>query len=147
MTDDSDALRTLETLLAQKRRADAVLLDMECYDRWGAAHDTPENRAVMAERAQRAGRDRQDAVAALTALVTKLRVDRPDVVARWADLHAELLRRFIEHASGSTARFVANQERDAWAQVKRGDLPFVQENVYYVKIDRDAYVGLFGVEP
>jgi hypothetical protein len=149
-----DALRALEAALLRKRRAGEILLDADAYDRWGAANDTPENRARMEAQAAAAEAGRSAAVAELESRVRDLRRDAPGVVARWADLHDEYLRRFIEslgtppeNTFESTAKYVAAEERDAWRAVERGEKPFVDENVYYVKIDPARYAAVFGFDP
>ena len=149
-----DALRALEAALLRKRRAGEILLDADGYDRWGAANDTPENRARMEAQAAAAEVERRAAVADLESRVEELRRDAPDVVARWADLHDEYLRRFIESLGTppessfeSTAKYVASEERDAWRAVKRGEKAFVDENVYYVNIDPARYTAVFGFDP
>ena len=149
-----DNLRALETLLAQKRRLGVELLSFDGYDRWGAQHDTPEHRAEMEADAARIGNEHAAVVDELGALVARLRTEDPGAIARWADLHGELLRAFVTTCAGaeaasheSTGVMVANEEIEGWAAVKRGDKPFVEENVYYVRVDPAQYVAAFGTEP
>jgi hypothetical protein len=149
-----DNLRALETLLAQKRRLGGELLSFDGYDRWGAQHDTPEHRAEMEADAARIGREYAAVVERLGALVARLRTEDPTAIERWADLHCELLRAFVTTCARaeatsheSTGAMVASDEIEGWAAVKRGDKPFVEENVYYVSVDRARYVAAFGIEP
>src|SRR5262245_53338551 len=146
----SDEVRALEALLAQKRRAGAELLSFDAWDRWGSQHATPEERASMEEAASRAHAERASATQELTVLVERLRREAPSAIAEWADAHDRFLGEFIERRRGdekaSTAVFVAEGERGEWAAVKRGEKPFVEENVYYVTIDRERYLAIFGVE-
>ena len=143
-------LRALETLLARKRRLGSELLSFDGYDRWGAQHDTPENRAKMEADAARSGTEHAAVVAELGALVARLRSEDPAAIERWADLHCELLRAFVATCAGAAASsheaigaMVANEEIEGWAAVKRGEKPFVEENLYYVTVDRARYAAAF----
>lgn len=149
-----DDVRALESLLARKRRLGRELLSFDGYDRWGAQHDTPEHRAEMEADAARAQREHGEAVAQLGALVARLRETNPGAIERWAELHCELLRAFAASCAGadesshaSTGAFVAREEIDGWEAVKRGEKTFVDENVYYVAIDRERYRAAFGIDP
>jgi hypothetical protein len=147
----SDEVRALETLLAKKRRAGVELLSFDGWDRWGRQHATPEVCARMEEDASRAQAERAAATHELTLLVERLRREAPGVIAEWADAHdrflSELIASWRGDESRSTAVFVAEGERAEWAAVERGEKPFVEENVYYVTIDRERYFAIFGVEP
>ncbi len=140
-------IRELETLLAATREADSTLLSMDGYERWGAQHDTEEGRERMMREAQAASEARSTAIASLEALVARLRIEDPEAIARWADLHDVLLREFIEACGTdegkSTSVFVAKEERDGWAAVKRGERAFVDENTFYVHVDPTRYHALF----
>ncbi len=153
MTSD-DNVRALEALLARKRRLGGELLSFDGYDRWGAQHDTPENRAKAEADAARARTEYDAIVKQLGELVVGLRTQDPRAIERWADLHCELLRAFEATCAGadesshaSTGAFVAKEEIEGWTAVKRGEKAFVDENVYYVAIDRERYVAAFGFEP
>ncbi len=149
-----DNIRALETLLARKRRLGGQLLSFDGYDRWGAQHDTPENRAKMEAEAASAQAEHAAVVKELGELVARVRKEDAAAIDHWADLHCELLRAFEATCAGadesshaSTGAFVAKEEIEAWAAVKRGEKAFVEENVYYVAIDRERYVAAFGIEP
>lgn len=148
----SEQVRQLETQLAQLRLAWAFLLDQDTWDRFGRAH------ASEHEIDERRLRERQmielkDAsIAALTTLVPKLRETDPRAIAVWADAHDALLAKFIEteRAHGSPVAAVgvgiAEQERLAWQAVKRGEQPYVEGNTFFIKLDRELYRALFGME-
>jgi hypothetical protein len=114
------------------------------WERWGKQH------ASEAEIAEREARDAEmravhtAAVAELTALVEAA---RPAAIAAWADAHDALLAAFLADTTDATAKHVAGTEREQWGAVKRGELAFVDENVFYVKLDRARYLELFGIEP
>lgn len=148
-----DNLRELETLLAQKRRLGGALLSFDGYDRWGAQHDTPENRARVETDAAHAQAEHVAVVEQLVALVARLRTEDPAAIERWADLHCELLRAFVatcegaeQGSSAAVGAFVANEEMAGWGAVKRGEKAFVEENGFYVSVDRARYAAAFGVE-
>ena len=147
---DHEALLQLETLLAQKRRTAAELLYFDAYDRWGAQHDSAEGRADVERHTEAAMAERAAVVAALESLVAEMRRDRSALLTRWSQAHDALLARFVERcqrnseADTSTAVFVANEERAQWSRVARGELPFVDENSYYVHIDPEDYASIFG---
>jgi len=150
---DAD-VRALETLLARKRHASEIILKMDMYDhRGGLPADGPTRARLAAEEAQ-ANVERSTSLKDLTALVERLRRERPEAIARWADAHDDLLAAFLAARPGaargslaSTAASVANEERRAWAAVKRGEQAYVDENTYYVAVDRARYVALFGIDP
>jgi hypothetical protein len=148
-----DHVRELETLLARKRRSGSVLLNIDMWDRWGSAQASDEERARYAAEADAALRERSAAVQGLDSLVARLRVEAPDAIVAWADAHDAFLAAFIEGcpdapgSHASTARFVAAQERVAWAEVRRGERAWVDENVYFIAIDPDRYRALFGIDP
>lgn len=147
----SDHVRALETLLARIRRSGGVLLNVDMWDRWGAANASDEEKARFTAEALAAQRDRGEAEQGLEALVARLRAEAPDAIVAWADAHDAFLAAFIagspEGSHASTARFVAEQERAAWAEVRSGKRAWVAENVYYVTIDPGRYRALFGVDP
>lgn len=146
-----DHVRALETLLARIRRAGGVLLNVDMWDRWGSANASDEEKARVAADSLAAQRERSEAEQALAALVARLRVEAPDALVAWADAHDAFLAAFIEGcpegSHASTARFVAGKEREAWAEVRSGKRAWVEENVFYVTIDRDRYRALFGIDP
>lgn len=142
-----DDVRALETLLARLRRSAGVSLNADMWERWGAAHASDEEKARVAADAEAATRDRSEAARGLDALVARLRVEAPDAVAAWADAHDALLAAFLAGCADSTGRFVAEKERAAWAEVRRGERAWVEENVFYVSIDPVRYRALFGIDP
>lgn len=142
-----DHVRALETLLARIRRSGGVLLNVDMWERWGAGHASDDERARVAADAEAAAQDRREAARGLDALVARLRVEAPDAVAAWADAHDALLAAFLEGCADSTGRFVAEQERAAWAEVRRGERAWVEENVFYVSIDPARYRALLGIDP
>jgi hypothetical protein len=137
----------LETQLARIRQRNSSLLDIDMWDRWGRRHASDQEIAERAANEKQCTADRAEAIETLLALVARLRGDHPDAIAAWADAHQELLGAFIAEARDSTAVYVATQEREGWAAVKRGDKPFVDENTFYVSIDRERYRALFGIDP
>lgn len=147
----SEHVRALETLLAKMRRAGDQLLSFDTWEQFRSSHATPDETAEMKQMEARAKKARSSATQDLTTLVERLRREAPSAIGEWADAHDVFLREFIDRVRGDekekTAVFVAERERAEWAAVKRGEKPFVDENVHYVKIDRDRYHELFGVEP
>lgn len=140
-------IAALETLLRTIRRAGAIMLDMEMFDRYGRAMASPEEVRQRDTDAARAIEDHRLATAELSALVERTRREAPEVLAAWADAHAALLTAFLAHATDATALHVARQELGQWAEVRAGTRGFVEENVYYIAIDRERYRALFGIEP
>ncbi len=135
----------LERLLIRRKELAGNLLNVDMYDRWGPK-DGPEHAQMMADGAT-AQREHAAVTAELTALATATRARAPDAMRAWADAHLALLQRFIDthpDASDDTARFVARQESTAWHKVASGDLPFVDENCYYIHIDPAHHAELFG---
>ncbi len=147
----SARIRELETLLARIRNAGQGLLDMDMWDRWGSAHASAEERARRETDAANASSRKQAAQAELTALVTHLRAVEPAEIVAWADAHETFLVAFIagcgQASDKATERFVAEGERTAWAAVRAGTLSFVEENFYYVTIERERYRACFGIDP
>lgn len=144
----------LETLLAKIRHANASLLDIDMWDRWGRQHSSAQEIAEREAHGDRCAAERTALRERLTALVAKLRAEQPEAVAAWADAHDAFLAAFVEESTrpdspsrDSTALFVAKQEREGWAAVKRGELAFVDENCFYITIDRNRYRALFGIDP
>ncbi|MBA2538095.1 MAG: hypothetical protein H0V17_00545 [Deltaproteobacteria bacterium] len=148
VSDVAEQVRALETLLARIRVRNAGLLDFDMWDRWGRQHASDQEIAERSENAQLATADRATATRELEALVTKLRVEQPGAVAAWADAHVAFLAAFRAKAYDNlTEIFVADQEQQAWEQVKQGEKLFVEENGFYITIDRELYRSLFGIDP
>jgi hypothetical protein len=139
-----ESLRQLEACLLRKRRIGEKLFDMDAYEHWGASRDTPEGREKMHAEDTRLLAAHEQVVSELTALAERVRKDEPAVFARWTELHIAYLRG-VE--GKDAAELVAKEERDAWAAVARGEKPFVEENVYYIKIDPVRYEAVFGFAP
>jgi hypothetical protein len=135
----------LERLLVRRKELASVLLNVDMFDRWGPK-DGAAHARMMADGAA-AQRDHAEVTAALTALATATRARSPEVTRAWAEAHIALLQRFIAShpgASDDTARFVAQEESNAWLQVAQGDLPFVDENCFYIHIDPADHAEWFG---
>jgi hypothetical protein len=142
---ESEDVCALERLLARKRQAGRELLDMDAYERWGAQHDSDEGRAQRAADAARSQTEYSLAVTELTALVER---SRREAIDRWAELHRQLLQQIIDApGADSTAVFVAKEEQEGWQAVQRGEKAFVDENVFYIQLDRERYAALFGIAP
>ena len=135
----------LERLLIRRKELAGALLNVDMFDRWGPK-DGPEYDRMMADGAA-AQRDHSAVTAELTALATATRERAPDAMRAWAEAHIDLLKRFIDthaDASDDTARFVAREESTAWHKVASGDLPFVDENCFYIHIDPADHAEWFG---
>lgn len=150
----SKRVQELEALLKTIRDAGSVLLNIDMWDRWGSQHASEEEKAQYNADGGAAIATKATAQRDLEALVTRTRAEAPAEVATWADLHVQFLDAFIadtdkegKDARADTAIFVAKGERDEWAKVKAGELAFVDENVFYISIDRDRYRALFGIDP
>lgn len=145
-------VQDLERLLARIRNAGNIQLNYDMWDSHGREHATDEERAAMERDFAAATRERDAARTALTALVTATRAEAPAELVAWADAHAAYLAAFAEACeargeAGGTARAVALDEQAAWAEVRAGTRPFVDENLFYVTMDADRYRRLFGIEP
>ena len=147
-------VRALESQMAVLRRCGNVGLNYDRWDRWGSAHASPEQRAEMERDAGAAMAERAEAVAALTTLVAKLRAEAPDSIAAWCDAHVAHLSSFIDECAtkpddshAQTGKFVAEGELAGWAEVRRGERPYVDENFFYVSRDPERYRTLFGIDP
>jgi len=135
-----EGARALERLTVRIQTLGRELLSLEMYERWGGGRDEAMNRAVASSTA--AG-DRIEAQTALAALVEQCRREDPDAIAYWSDAHDQLLARFLDETTDATATFVARGERDAWRALKTGG-PLVDENTFYVQVDRALHEHLFG---
>jgi hypothetical protein len=148
-----DQVRQLETQLAQLRLACAFLLDQDTWDRFGRAHASDQEISERMLREREMIERKAASIAALTALVPRLRETDPGAIAAWADAHDALLARFIEteltHGGpvASVGIGVAERERLAWQAVKRGEQPYVEGNTFFIKLDRELYRALFGMDP
>ncbi len=118
------------------------LLSMDMYDRWGHGAD-PEMNKKMAEGGKMQV-DRDRIRADLVCLVTRFRIEDPSAVVLWAESHDRLLAKFLETAADTTARYVANEERAGWKAVRDGSASVVDENTFYVQVDRALHRELFG---
>lgn len=141
----------LETLLRTMRHAGGELLGLDAWDRWGSRGATDEERADFQHTVttQRAILDK--ARDQLIDLVTQLRESSPDSVIAWATAHIALLESFAAAREGEESRstevFVAREEIDSWRSVRRGERSLVDENVFYIHLDPDAYRAAFGIDP
>jgi len=139
----------LERLLERRYQASATLLDVDMYDRWGAAHGSPEEQAKMADRGARANEEHEEVSRELAARSRALRAEAPELIDAWCDAHEQLLTEFIASREGDeaqrTERFVAAQERDGWRRVRAGTGDFVDENTFYVRVDPRRRRELLGV--
>jgi hypothetical protein len=149
-----DHVRTLESYMAVLRRCGNMSLNYDMWDRWGSVHASPEQRAEMERGFGAAIAERVEAVNALTALVAKLRAEAPESVAAWCDAHVAHLSSFIEECAkkpddshAQTGKFTAEGELAGWAEVRRGERAYVDENFYYVSRDPELYRALFGIDP
>lgn len=94
-----------------------------------------------------------DAAESLAELVAGLREYSPGSVEAWADAHRGLLEAFIaeREREGDEVRtteiFVAREERAAWGRVRDDELPYVNENNFYVSIGPERYRADFGIDP
>jgi hypothetical protein len=140
-------VQALESLLARKREAGAVLLEHDMWDRYGSQHATSEEIAERTARAETAQREHAATIHKVEALVEKLRGTNPGAITAWAVAHEQLLAAFLATTTDDTARFVATGERAAWAEVARGERSFVDENYFYIKFDPARYRELFGFDP
>ncbi|HEX8792338.1 MAG TPA: hypothetical protein VF765_15395 [Polyangiaceae bacterium] len=139
----------LERLLVRRYEAGAILLDVDMYDRWGAAHGSPEEQAEMADRGARANAERQEVSRELAVRSRALRAEAPELIDAWCDAHEQLLTEFIASREDDerqrTEKFVASEERDGWRRVRAGTSDFVEENTFYVRVDPRRRRELLGV--
>ena len=136
----------LESLLVRIYAASAECLSIDMYDRWGAQHDTEEKRAEMYAIGAKASADHDSSCGELRNAVRSLRAEAPELVRAWAEAHVVLLTEYIaSQPEGSTERFVANEEIGGWREVADGTKDFVDENTFYVRVDRARRKELLGV--
>ena len=148
----TDRMRELEQLLAKIRNAGNIQLNYDMWDRHGREHASPEQRATMDADFANASRERDAAKTALEALVAATRVEAPAEIAAWADAHEAYLAAFVDDCaaqgeSDGTAVFVASRERAEWGEVRAGSRAFVDENVFYVRLEVERYRRVFGIDP
>ena len=102
----------------------------------------------MAAAAASARQEHQEVTRTLAGLVESTRTTDPSAVVAWASAHIDLLERFIKACGpddvAKTAVFVANKEITDWRKVIDGTVAFVDENVFYVSVDRTRYAAWFG---
>lgn len=151
----SQRVQELEKLLKTIRDAGSVMLNIDMWDRWGSQHASEEEKAQYTADGAAALAARANARTELEALVARTRAEAPGEIEAWADLHDQFLAAFMADLAkqdkrdgrDDTAEFVAKCEREEWAKVRRGELAFVDENVFYISIDRARYRELFGIDP
>jgi len=139
-------------LLARIRNAGRVLLNADAWDRWGRNGSSEEEAARVDAEATEASRNKNEATQRLIALVAETRQAASRELDAWVAAHDAYLAAFLDECATrgeakGTAAFVANEERTAWAEVKAGSKPFVDENFYYVTMNVDRYRALFGIDP
>jgi hypothetical protein len=147
-----DQVRELETLLAKIRAAGMIELNYDFWERGGAEHASPWQRATMAAELADASRTRAAARTSLDALVAATRSSSPAAIAAWADAHDAYLTAFLDECAsrgeaGDTAASVATRERTEWAEVRAGTRAFVDESLFYVTLNAECYRRLFGIDP
>lgn len=141
------SVRQLEQLLGKLREANAFLLDQDSWDRWGRQHASDQEIDERMARERMMIDQRDDSIRELTALSA---ASSRETLAAWADAHDRLLERFIadyatrDPSPHAVAVGVATTEREQWQAVKRGELPFVDGNVFFIQFDRALYAELFG---
>jgi len=151
-TAPTERVRELERLLAKIRRAGMVQLNYDMWERWGAQHASPEERATRDADLAEASRERLAAKTGLEALVAVTRHEAPAEIAAWAGAHEAYLAAFLDDCvsrgeSSGTASLVATREHAEWAEVRSGERAFVDENLHYVTEDAERYRRLFGIDP
>ena len=140
------AAQELEGLMARRRELSSILLNIDMYERWGNGSDDEMER--VAADGHKYALEKDEILDRIEKTVARLRRDTPEAVAAWAKAHIELLEQCItRQKDDSTQVFVAKQERQQWEEVIGGSRTYVQENVYYVHLDRDLYQSLFGFDP
>lgn len=136
----------LERLLRQRRALASALLNADAFDRWGPK-DGPEYDEMMAAAAVDQAEHKR-VTAELETRTQAARAEAPAAVQAWADAHIDLLTRFIaanaDEPNHATACYVANKEREAWHEVKRGSRGYVDENCYYIHLPAEALAEWFG---
>jgi hypothetical protein len=141
-----DAARELERLLLRRHALNNILLNVDMFDRWGPKSG-PEYEQMMADGAQAQG-EQQEVTRRLAALSVETWQRDPDAIRAWATAHIDLLERFIAGHAGDTqhdtAVFVAREEIAAWREVAAGARPYVEENVFYVRVDPLRHAEWFG---
>ncbi len=135
----------LERLLRKRHALGNTLLNVDMFERWGPK-EGPEFDVMVADGIA-ARRDH----AVVTAELTALAAESPETLRAWADAHVQLLEQFVathsSDASQDTAVFVAREEIAGWRDVAAGSRAYVDENVFYVRVDADLHRALFGEIP
>lgn len=143
-----DAAVAMERLLLRRRELSSQLLGLDAFERWGPKSG-PEYEETM-RTLDAADAAHRKVTAELEALSARTRAAEPAALQAWAEAKIALLEAFIAATPGeaaSTCRHVAKEEIAGWRQVAAGERAFVDENTFYVQVDRDQHAALFGQQP
>ena len=139
----SAATRKLEKLLLRRKELGSILLNLDMYERWGQGSDPEMNQEL--KRGPQYGRQTNQIESQIKALSAKA---GDEVIREWANAHLALLQEFVDRMSSqkkrSTEIFVAREEMQGWEKVKKREIAFVRQNVYYIAYDEDLYESYFG---
>ena len=143
--------QALETCLRIRRLAVSALLSLDGEDRWG--RPGPERLDEMAKETAQLNEQISRAETAMNQQVETLRREDPGALESWISAHEMLLEAYLQQLAQhpepervGTETYVAQQERALWAQVRAGEMAYVNQNSFYVRPPRELYVQLFGVE-
>jgi hypothetical protein len=133
----------LAKLLALRREQSKAALSLDGYERWGrgSGHAAVEPHQALANAIPETDRR-------LAALALELRREDPEGHAWFVASRLVLLDAVMASVDpDSTEHFVAGKEHAGWEAFGRGDGPVVQQNCYYIRLDRALFESLYGFAP
>jgi thioesterase domain-containing protein len=137
----------LEALLVQLKNARGGGLEQEMWERYGEPHASDEEKAERAREVEARRQILADVPPKLAQLVERTRGEAPAEIEAWCDAHVAYLTAFRAETDDDVRRGVADDELAAWADVRAGKIAYVEENAYYITLNRERYLELFGVAP
>lgn len=136
----------LEALMVQLRHARGGNLENEMWERYGEQFASEQEKAERAAEATARARVFAEVPPRLTALVERTRRDAPAEIDAWCDAHTAYLTAFRAETDDDVRRGVADDELAAWAEVRAGTRAYVDENAYYITLNRERYRELFNID-
>ena len=148
----TDRRRELEKLRVELHHADVIASNVSMWQDRAGSYSPPEEHAAQETDLAQAMRQRSVAKTALEELFARTRAEAPAEIEAWALAHEALVCWYLNDCaergeSDSTWAWSANQDRAAWAAVRAGGTPWVEERLSSTSIDRERYRRLFGIDP
>jgi hypothetical protein len=148
----TDRRRELEKLRVQIHHANVVASNVSMWQDRAGSYSPPEEHAQMEAELEVATRQRSIATAALDELLTRTREECPTEIEGWALAHEALVCWYLNDCaergeSDSLAAFSASMDREAWAAVRAGGNPRVEEKLSSTSLNDERYRAHFGIDP